>query len=145
MLYLFFKWLHIISVISWMAGILYLYRLFIYHQECGVDSSDNHKMLCVMERKLLGFIVNPAMIASWIAGIAMVMIMPGLLAGKWLHLKFVFVLALTGTTWFAGRIKKRLAAQQFTAIPSAKKLRFINEVPAVLMMIIVYFVVFKPF
>ena len=69
-MYLYLKWIHIVAVISWMAGILYLIRLFVYHAEYGPKSEDNHKLLSIMEKKLLYFITHPAMLITWITGLA---------------------------------------------------------------------------
>ncbi|MFZ4125108.1 MAG: protoporphyrinogen oxidase HemJ [Rickettsiales bacterium] len=142
--YLLAKTLHIISVISWMAGMLYLPRLFVYHAETNIGS-DSSEMLKIMERKLLRFIMNPAMIVTWGFGIWLVVITgfggPG--TGGWMHAKFALVLALTGLHgWFAV-IRKKLAADMR---PHTHKFyRIINEIVTVLMVGTVVLVVFKPF
>lgn len=142
--YLLAKTLHIISVISWMAGMLYLPRLFVYHAEAKVGS-DASEMLKTMERKLLRAIINPAMIATWGFGIWLIIVTgfgaPG--SGGWLHAKIALVLALSGLHgWFA-RIRKRFAKDERPY--THKFFRIINEVVTALMVAIVVLVVFKPF
>ena len=78
--FLFFKWLHIIAVISWMAGILYLFRLFVYHAEKGQKSEENHELLTLMEKRLYRYITLPAMAISWVAGLAMLHYMPSFMS-----------------------------------------------------------------
>lgn len=142
--YLLAKTLHLVSLISWMAGMLYLPRLYVYHAEAKIGS-DASEMLKVMERKLLRFIMNPAMIATWGFGIWLIVITgygaPG--TGGWIHAKIVLVLALSGLHgWFA-RTRKRFAADERPH--NHKFFRIINEVVTILMVIIVALVVFKPF
>lgn len=144
MIYLWMKWLHIIAVISWMAGILYLYRLFIYHREQGVVNRDIHGLLVLMEQRLYRYITVPAMLVSIVAGLAMIVLMPELLKTGWLQVKLVAVVLLILSTLKAGSIKRN-AAEDPSTLPSSKTLRFANEVPTLLMMIIVGMVVFKSF
>ena len=141
--YLFFKWLHIVAIISWMAGILYLYRLLIYHAERGVQP-DIHDLLTLMSKRLFWYITKPAMVVSYIAGFAMVYISPGLMKGGWFHTKLACVLLLTVSTFQALHYMKRFAAKD-EAVPTSKQLRFYNEVPTILMLVIVGMVIFKPF
>ena len=143
-MYLWMKWLHIIAVISWMAGILYLYRLFIYHREKGVESREIHDLLCVMEWRLYRYITVPAMIVAAIAGGLMIGLLPEMLASGWLKAKLIFVVLLIGSTHAAGGIMKR-AALDVKSLPTSKALRFANEVPTLLMCLIVGMVVFKSF
>jgi len=143
-MYLWMKWLHIVAIISWMAGILYLYRLFIYHREKGVDSREIHDLLCVMEWRLYRYITVPAMTVATIAGGFMIWLMPEMLNTGWLQAKLVFVGLLVGSTYAAGGIMKR-AAVDVKSLPSSKALRFANEVPTLLMCVIVGMVVFKAF
>lgn len=142
--YLLAKTLHIISVISWMAGMLYLPRLYVYHAEAKVGS-DASEMLKVMERKLLRFIMNPAMIATLGFGIWLIVLtgfgMPG--SGGWMHAKIVLVLALSGMHGWLSVQRKKFAAD---LRPHTHKFyRIINEIVTVLMVGIVVLVVFKPF
>lgn len=143
-MYLWMKWLHIISVISWMAGILYLYRLLIYHRERGVESKDIHDLLSLMEYRLYKYITVPAMTVATIAGFWMIWLNPSLFAGAWLTLKLLFVGFLILSTVVAGKITKNAAVDPGT-LPTSKTLRFANEVPTILMMLIVGMVVFKAF
>jgi putative membrane protein len=144
MLYLTLKWLHIVAVISWMGGILYLFRLFVYHQEQGQDVKTIHTLLSTMEAKLYRLIVMPAMGVTWLAGLAMLMLQPVFLKGGWMHSKFLLVLLLTVVTVYAGRLKRALERKDFNRVPSGRALRIWNEVPTLLMVIIVGLVVFKP-
>lgn len=143
-MYLFSKWLHIIAIISWMAGILYLYRLLIYHTERGRDNEEIHNLLALMEKRLYKYITIPAMLVSWIAGLSMIAINNILLSQGWLITKLVFVILLTGSTHYAGKIMKSFAKKQ-EPYPSGRALRILNEVPTLLMMIIVAMVIFRPF
>ena len=141
MLYLWIKAFHIIAVISWMAGMLYLPRLFVYHceAEAGSKQSETFK---VMERRLLKAIINPAMIATWIFGLWLVWLGGWEKAG-WLHAKLALVIVLSGlhgwlvSLWRAFAEDKNRHSQRFY--------RIINEVPAVMMVGIVLLVVLKPF
>lgn len=142
-LYLWVKVLHILAVISWMAGMLYLPRLFVNHTmvEPGSEASERFK---VMERLLMKAIMGPAMIASWVAGLAMVW-MGGLLSSGdgWMWAKLVLVLALSGAHGFFGKMRKT-----FEVDANQRPTRFyriINEVPTVLMIFIVILVIIKPF
>jgi putative membrane protein len=135
------KALHVIAVISWMAGMLYLPRLFVYHCEAerGSKRSETFK---IMERRLLKVIINPAMIVAWLAGIYLAWAGHWLSAG-WLQVKFVLVLALSGVHGFFSRCVKDFAADR--NVRSERFFRIINEVPTLLMIAIVILVVVKPF
>jgi putative membrane protein len=141
-LYPWLKALHIISVISWMAGMLYLPRLFIYHcdAEVGSDKSETFK---IMERRLLRAIINPAMAASFLFGGAL-LATPGVIdwTGWWIYVKLIMVLALSGMHGLFSSWRKNFAADQNTL--SAKTFRIANEVPTALMIAIVILVVVKP-
>jgi protoporphyrinogen IX oxidase len=140
-MYEWIKAFHIISVIAWMAGMLYLPRLFVYHCEApgGSPQSETFK---VMEWRLLKIIINPAMSATWIFGLLLVWLGAWHTA-PWMWLKFAFVIALSGLHGFlVGRVRD-FAADRNTR--SQKFYRIINEVPAVLMILIVILVVVKPF
>jgi putative membrane protein len=136
------KALHVISVIAWMAGMLYLPRLFVYHSvaEIGSDKSETFK---VMERRLLKGIINPAMIATWIFGLWMIVGGWVDMSSGWLHAKLFLVLLLTGVHGMLAKYT-RLFAQDKNTKPQ-KFFRIINEVPTVLMILIVILVVVKPF
>ena len=140
-MYEWLKALHIISVIAWMAGMLYLPRLFVYHCSAPVGSelSETFK---VMERRLLRAIINPAMIATWVFGLWLVW-QGGLLRASWLHAKLVLVIAMSGVHGMLSRYRRDFAADQNRH--SEKFYRILNEVPTLLMIAIVLLVVIKPF
>jgi putative membrane protein len=140
-MYEWIKALHIIAVIAWMAGMLYLPRLFVYH--CGVEAgSKQSETFKIMERRLLEMIINPAMIVTWLAGLYLAWAGHWFSAG-WLHAKLVLVLVLSGVHGFFSRCVKDFAAGR--NLRSQRFYRFINEVPALLMVLIVILVVLKPF
>jgi protoporphyrinogen IX oxidase len=140
-MYLWLKAFHIIAVIAWMAGMLYLPRLFVYHclAEAGSKQSETFK---VMEWRLLRLIINPAMIATWVLGLLLVWL-GGWHSSGWLHAKVALVIALSAMHGFFARWVKNFAADRNTH--SQKFYRIFNEVPAVLLVIIVILVVLKPF
>ena len=140
-MYEWIKALHVIAVISWMAGMLYLPRLFVYHcdAESGSKQSETFK---IMERRLLKAIINPAMIIAWLAGLYLAWSGHWLWAG-WFHVKFLLVIVLSGVHGFFARWVKDFAADRNTR--SQRFYRIINEVPTVLMIGIVVFVIVKPF
>jgi putative membrane protein len=140
----YYSWIlaaHIIAVMSWMAGMLYLPRLFVYHCETppGSEGSERFK---VMERRLLKGIVNPSMIAVWILGLTLAWV-SGMHDQTWLQLKFLLVIALSGLHGFFVRCWRDFAQDRNTR--TARFYRIINEVPALLMVLIVILVVVKPF
>jgi protoporphyrinogen IX oxidase len=132
---------HIIAVIAWMAGMLYLPRLFVYHTETVAGAPDSARFK-VMERKLLRGIMTPSMIAVWILGPLLAWLTSAYL-DPWLQIKFVLVLAMTGLHGFYARCVKDFAADRNSRSP--RFYRIINEVPAVLMIAIVILAVVKPF
>ena len=143
MAYQWVKALHVISIIAWMAGLLYLPRLYVYHTTAtpGSEASETFK---VMERRLLRAIMNPAMIASWVFGLSMIVIDPTLFQqGGWLHAKLLFVVALTVSHMLMGRWRKDFEADRNTR--PQRFFRIWNEVPTLLMIGIVIFVIVKPF
>ena len=135
------KALHVIAVISWMAGMLYLPRLFVYHCEAEIGSRQSETFK-VMERRLLKAIINPAMTVTWLAGIYLAWSGHWYTSG-WFHGKLALVLVLSGVHGFFSRAVKDFAADQNTR--SQKFYRIINEVPTVLMVLIVILVIVKPF
>jgi putative membrane protein len=141
MLYLWLKALHVIAVIAWMAGMLYLPRLFVYHCETtkGSIQSETFK---IMERRLLKAIINPAMIADWVLGLILVW-QGGWIASGWLHAKVALVLVMSGVHGMLVRYVKDFAADR--NVRPARFYRMINEVPTVLMIGIVILVILKPF
>ncbi|MBM4252565.1 MAG: TIGR00701 family protein [Deltaproteobacteria bacterium] len=142
-MYLWLKWLHVVSVISWMAGILYLYRLLIYLAERG-SNGEIKDLLVLMARRLFKYITVPAAVVSYVAGLGMVAVMPEIAKGHWFGAKFILVLALTHFTVKAGLLVGRFE-KGAANLPTSKKLRWLNEAPTVLMLVIVYLVLFKPF
>ena len=141
-LYLWVKALHVISVIAWMAGMLYLPRLFVYHCEAEVGSRQAETFK-VMERRLLRAIINPAMIAAFLFGIAMIVANSGLLSDSWFHAKLTLVIALSAFHGFLARWRKDFEADR--NVRSAGFYRVMNEVPTLFLIAIVILAVVKPF
>ena len=140
--YLLFKSLHLIAVISWMAGLLYLPRIFVYHAET-VNNKDKYDTFLVMERRLLIYIMNPSMILSWIFGLLLIHSIGIKSFGElWMIIKIILVLALTFYHFYLFNCHKSFF--QNTNSRSPKFYRFINEVPTVLLIFIIFIVVFKP-
>jgi protoporphyrinogen IX oxidase len=140
--YLWVKVLHILAVISWMAGFLYLPRLFVYH--CGAEpGSVQSETFKVMERRLLRGIMNPAMIVAWAAGLALAVDIEAWSGAGWFHAKLTLLVLLTGAHMALGRWRREFAADANRH--SERFYRIINEVPAVFMVGIVILVVVKPF
>ena len=143
--YLLFKSIHLIAVISWMAGLLYLPRIFVYHSEAVQNnrSEDLMETFKVMERRLLVYIMNPAMIVSWIFGILLIhTIGMDNFGYLWLQLKLVFVIILTIYHFFLFQCLRKFAENNNSRTP--KFYRIINEIPTVLLIGIILIVVFKP-
>ena len=139
--YLLFKSLHLISVISWMAGLLYLPRIFVYHSEASHVSQI--EVFKVMERKLYNFIMMPAMILSWLFGILLIHSLGiSVFSELLMQTKGVLVLLLTSYHFYLGKHVKLFALNN--NLGSSKFFRVINEIPTVLLIIIVFVVVFKP-
>ena len=141
MLYLWLKSLHLIALIAWMAGLLYLPRLFVYHAEASAGSTQSETFK-VMERRLLKAIMTPAMIATWIFGLWLAWDGDWFGAG-WLHAKLVLVFALSGLHGFLAVTVRRFAADQNQRAP--RFYRILNEVPTLGLIGIVFLVVLKPF
>ena len=140
-MYEWIKALHVISVIAWMAGMLYLPRLFVYHCEADVGSKQSETFK-VMERRLFKAIINPAMAVTWLAGLYLAWAGHWLSAG-WFHGKLLLVLILSGVHGLFSRWVKDFAADRNSH--SQKFYRVINEVPTILMIGIVVLVIVKPF
>ena len=144
-IYLLFKSIHLIAVISWMAGLLYLPRIFVYHSEAlqKNKSEDLMETFKVMERRLLIYIMNPAMIVSWIFGILLIhTIGVDNFGSLWLQLKLFFVVILTIYHFFLFQCLRKFAENNNSFSP--KFYRIINEIPTVLLIGIILIVVFKP-
>jgi putative membrane protein len=142
MLYDWIKALHVISMIAWMAGLLYLPRLFVYHvqAQAGSIQSDTFK---IMERRLLKAIMNPAMIATFVFGIWLIALNPSLLSQGWLHAKILLVLGMAGAHGAMGRWRKDFEADR--NVRPQRFYRIANEVPTVLMIAVVILVIVRPF
>ena len=139
--YLLFKSLHLIAVISWMAGLLYLPRIFVYHSE-AINNSQS-EIFKVMEEKLYNFIMIPAMILSWIFGISLIHSLGfSIFFELWMQIKTVAILALTHYHFYLGKHIRLFASNH--NIKSSKFFRIINEIPTILLIVIVFVVVFKP-
>ena len=142
MVLLYIKAFHIIAVVAWMAGVLYLPRLFVYHVEAkpGSEQSETFK---VMERRLLRYITTPAMLASWIFGLILAFSVVDWAHAGWFHAKLLLVVILSGFTGMLGKWTKDFAADQNTR--PQHFYRIANEVPTLLMIAIVILAVVKPF
>ena len=139
--YLLFKSLHLIAVISWMAGLLYLPRIFVYHSE------NNNEIITsvfkVMERKLYFYIMYPAMLLSWIFGLALIhSVGPELLSTLWMQVKFFLVVILTVYHFYLGSCLRAFKNDRNTS--SSKYFRIINEIPTILLILIIFFAILKP-
>ncbi|MDP2699260.1 protoporphyrinogen oxidase HemJ [Thalassospira sp.] len=135
------KSLHVISVIAWMAGLFYLPRLFVYHCQVATGSEASEKFK-VMERRLLRAIMNPAMIASWVFG-GYLIHGAGALSQPWFHVKLLCVVLMTAAHMMLAKYRRQFEYDANTK--SEKFYRFFNEVPTVLMVIIIFMVIGKPF
>ena len=133
------KTIHIISVISWMAGLLYLPRIFVYHADPSI-TKDTSSTFKIMEKKLFNYIMIPAAMLTWITGVSMIYY-SGL--QNWLTLKIIFVLALTVFHLYCGRWLNLFALDK--NINSDKFFRIRNEFPTIIMILVIITVVFKPF
>ncbi len=140
--YLLFKSLHLISVISWMAGLLYLPRIFVYHVENSSEKKTS-EIFKTMERKLFFYIMTPAMILSWIFGVILIHSIGFQQIGQtWMILKIIFVIILTLYHFYLGKILAQFKIDQ--NVYSHKFYRLINEIPTLLLILIVFVVIFKP-
>ena len=144
MTYLYIKAFHVIAVIAWMAGMLYLPRLFVYHCDAPAGSPQSETFK-VMERRLMRAIINPAMIATWLLGLTMIYLMgwPGFAAAHWLHLKLVLVFVMSALHGFLSRWRRDF--ERDANRHTKKFYRIINEIPTILLIAIVILAVVKPF
>tara|TARA_B100001175_G_scaffold189151_1_gene160416 strand:+ start:21 stop:455 length:435 start_codon:yes stop_codon:yes gene_type:complete len=141
-IYLTYKAIHLIAVISWMAGLLYLPRIFVYHTENQLDKNISN-VFKTMERKLYFYIMTPAMIISWIFGILLIgSIGFDQLSTYWLKTKLILVILLTLYHFYLGNFLHKFKMDLNTK--SSKFFRFFNEVPTILLILIIFIVVFKP-
>jgi putative membrane protein len=139
--YLWIKVLHILAVISWMAGMLYLPRLFVYHAEAPRDSPQA-RTFAIMERRLMRAIMLPALLVTWATGLTLA-VHAGFLHEGWFHAKFVLVTGLSALHGYFAKVRKDLAEE--TNRHGSRFFRVVNEVPAILMTGIVILIVLKPF
>ena len=141
-LYLIIKSLHLIAVISWMAGLLYLPRIFVYHVE-NFEKREATDIFEIMEKRLYNYIMRPAMLFSWIFGIVLIYLNGlGVLTNLWMQIKLVLVIFLSGYHEYLGKCLTNLKNR--TNTKTAKFYRYINEVPTVLLILIVFVVIIKP-
>ena len=140
--YLFFKSIHLIAVISWMAGLLYLPRIFVYHAE-NSNEKKTSEIFKLMEKRLMNYIMNPAMILSWFFGILLVLVNDYQLSiNFWLIIKFVLVIFLTIYHFYLKVCLNKFTLDQNKNTP--RFYRIINEIPTVILVLIVFIVIYKP-
>ena len=141
-LYLLFKSLHLIAVVSWVAGLLYLPRIFVYHVE-NFEKKQTTKIFEVMEKRLYFYIMRPAMVLSWIFGITLILIVGfETFSFLWLQIKLALVVLLTIYHEYLGKCMRLLKSGKNKK--SSKFYRIINEIPTILLILIVFIVIFKP-
>ena len=140
--YLLFKSLHLIAVISWLAGLLYLPRIFVYHSE-NMKTKEVCTVFKTMERKLFNFIMMPAMILSWLFGLILISII-GFenLSSKWLQVKLILVILLTFYHFYLGAVL--ISFKSDINKKTSKFYRWLNEVPTIILILVVFIVIFKP-
>ena len=140
--YLLFKSLHLIAVISWMAGLLYLPRIFVYHVE-NLEKKEATEIFKTMERRLYFYIMRPAMLATWIFGIILIYINGiDVLSELWMYIKLTLLILLTIYHEYLGVCLKSLKLK--TNTKTSKFFRIINEVPTIILIFIIFSVIFKP-
>ena len=140
--YLLFKSLHLIAVISWMAGLLYLPRIFVYHVE-NINNQNSTNIFKTMEKKLYFYIMTPAMFLSWFFGLILISIIGfDILSSMWIQLKLLFVVLLTFYHFYLGQCLKNFILKKNNK--TSKFFRIINEIPTILLIFTVFIVIFKP-
>ena len=140
--YLLFKSLHLIAVISWMVGLLYLPRIFVYHVE-NLEKKEATEIFKIMERRLYFYIMRPAMIATWLFGVILIYINGlDIFSQLWMHIKLALVIFLTIYHEYLGICLKSLKLK--TNTKTSKFFRIINEVPTIILILIIFIVIFKP-
>jgi putative membrane protein len=140
--YLLFKSLHLISAISWMVGLLYLPRIFVYHVE-NLKDKNTSLIFKTMEKKLYFYIMTPAMILTWIFGLILISSLgPEVFSTTWIKLKLLLVILLTSYHFYLSKLLGDFKVDRNNK--SSKFFRIINEVPTILLILIVFIVVFKP-
>ena len=140
--YLLFKSLHLIAVISWMAGLLYLPRIFVYHADNDIEKNTSETFK-IMEKRLMFFIMTPAMILSWLFGISLILINEtSINSSLWIQLKLFLVALLPIYHLFLGHYLRKFALDKNEK--SAKFFRIINEIPTILLILIIFVIIYKP-
>ena len=140
--YLIFKSLHLIAAVSWMAGLLYLPRIFVYHVE-NKEKKEATDIFEVMERKLYYYIMRPAMIFTWVFGLALIYLNGiEIFSQLWMQIKIVLIILLSAYNDYLG--KCLVSLKNNSNIRSSKFFRIINEVPTIMLILIVFLVIFKP-
>lgn len=140
--YLWIKSIHLVAVVAWMAGMMYLPRLFVYHHQ-SEKGGEAEKYFVQMERRLLKGIINPSMAAVWILGILMLIANPAILSAGWFHVKLLFVVIISGIHGFYASTRRKFEAGER---PRTQKFwRIMNEAPFIGLIIIVIMVIVKPF
>ena len=140
-LYLLFKSLHLIAVISWMAGLLYLPRIFVYHSEATHESQKD--VFRIMERKLYNYIMMPAMLLSWLFGVLLIHNLGlSVLTELWMQIKTISVIILTYYHFLLGKYLNNFALN--ANVKTSKFFRIINEIPTIILIVVVFVVIFKP-
>ena len=140
-LYLLFKSLHLIAVISWMAGLLYLPRIFVYHSEATHESQKT--VFKIMERKLYNYIMMPAMLVSWLFGLLLIHNLGfSIFLELWMQIKTILVVILTYYHFLLGKYLLEFSRENNNK--SSKYFRIINEVPTIILIVVVFIVIFKP-
>ena len=141
-MYLTLKALHLIAVISWMVGLLYLPRIFVYHAEVKTDS-EAYNIFTIMELRLMKYIMNPAMVATWIFGIWLVYLAGHEIAMQlWMQIKLILVIILSGFHGFLSKCRKNFYNKVNSK--TSKFFRIINEIPTAMLITIIFLVIFMP-
>ena len=140
--YLLFKSLHLIALVSWMAGLLYLPRIFVYHVE-NKEKKEATDIFELMEKRLFFYIMRPAMILTWVFGLVLIYLNGiEIFSQLWMQIKIALVILLSAYNGYLGRCLKTL--KNFSNTKSAKFFRIINEIPTVILIIVVFLAIFKP-
>ena len=140
--YLLFKSLHLIAVVSWMAGLLYLPRIFVYHVE-NKEKKEATDIFILMEKRLYNYIMRPAMMLTWAFGLVLIYLIGfEVFLNLWMQIKIVLVVLLSIYHEYLGRCL--LALKDGTNLKSSKFFRIINEIPTAILIIVVFIVIFKP-
>ena len=140
-LYSLYRYFHLVFMTTWMAGLFYLPRLFVYHSKAKLESRE-YETFIIMEKKLLRFIMNPSMIFTWIFGLLLV-VHQEIYNEIWFKIKFIFVILISIFHMYCARVRKMFELKR--NISKENFFRWINEIPTILFLVIIYLVIFKPF